>query len=121
MTSALMIAGLAVGGFGLLILIIGSILLATAKVCSTADEACNSVKNRRKVGIGMVVMGCVLVVSGGIMLIYSYKNNTVAKNVTVLNDVHVFETKGVEDCVKQCTDTGRGIELCSRSCKDTYS
>lgn len=81
--SGLLISGLVVGGFGLLILIIGSILMATAKACTTADEACNSVKNRKKVGVGMAVMGCVLMVVGGVLLFLKYRHRD--KKVIVSN------------------------------------
>jgi len=80
--SALLISGLVVGGFGLLVLIIGAILMATAKDCNTADEACNGVKNRKKAGIGMVVMGCVLGVIGAVLLILKYRGKTISSNVT---------------------------------------
>lgn len=64
----LFVAGLVIGGFGLLILIIGGILMATAKACTNADEECNSSRNRRRAGIGMVVMGCVLCAVGAVLL-----------------------------------------------------
>lgn len=73
--SGLLISGFVVGGFGLLVLIIGAILMATAKACTAADEACNSSKNRKKAGIGMVVMGCVLGVVGGVLLFLAYRKS----------------------------------------------
>lgn len=120
--SGLLISGFVVGGFGLLVLIIGAILMATAKACTAADEACNSSKNRKKAGIGMVVMGCVLGVVGGVLLFLEYRSND--KYIVVdRSKIDNMENRRInilqmDKCMENCEGKiGDEFALCGSRCR----
>lgn len=134
------IAGIVVGSIGLLILLIGIALIASgSKPCEFVDEACDAAKNRKKAGIGMVVVGIVMVIIGVIILIVEYRKESLNRilDTDVLEDSPDYDNyrvsesyknqavRGGADCIQKCADElafhGNDSEFltCRKNCLST--